>query len=93
MKQLLTILTLILCQVTLAQDALRPRITYISPKRDTLIIPDNELGKHIFGAWSNIPKHEQPVIKFASEKEINIRNTKLYSDRKRKVKMKTNTNT
>jgi len=61
------------------------RITYISHKRDTLILPDNDLGKHIYKAWEYAPKSEKrPIIQFATEKKIKSLNQKLYTSRQKK---------
>ncbi len=67
-------------------QAQNPRISYISSKKDTLILPDNRLGKLICEAWDYGPKTEKkPVIQFASEQKIRSLNQKIYANRQKKT--------
>ena len=77
MKTILLTLALafITCQYSTAQVK---QITYVSLKKDTLILPNNDLGKEIHSTWESIPKKERPVILFDTEARIQRRNKQLY---------------
>ena len=83
MKKLIFILAIISCQVATAQTDFVPRISYISPKRDTLILPNNPIGELIKNLWIDNPKQPIPVILVASEETINKRNKIVYDNRRR----------
>ena len=62
------------------------RVSYVSAKQDTLILPDNSLGKLIHATWKDIPKHNQPVILFADVATIQQRNESvLVANSKKKT--------
>ena len=74
MKQLLLTITLaFLCiQYNQAQTTTE-RISYVSPKQDTLILPDNELGKLIAQTWVKPKKlTPTPVILFTDERNNQV---------------------
>jgi len=50
------------------------RISYISNKKDTLILPNNEVGHQILFSWDLIPKSERPVIVCCVAKTITVLN-------------------
>ena len=83
MKKLIFILAIISCQVAMAQKETVTRISYISPKRDTLILPNNQIGELIKNLWVETPKQPIPVILVASEESINKRNKIVYDNRRR----------
>lgn len=72
---------MVICITTNAQT--NKKVSYISPKKDTLILPKNEIGMYIAEAWDKKPiKEKRPVIIFADEKTIsklNNRNKKAKS--------------
>ena len=63
-------------------------ITYVSPKKDTLILPNNEVGILIKTIWDKEHEKKTPVILFADETTINKKNYFL----KRSLKKQTLTN-
>jgi hypothetical protein len=83
-------LTLICCQEGLAQTITKTknsvnnttgeprifgeRVSYVSLKRDTLILPDDNLGRLIHATWKDVPKSKQPVIIFADAVTIKKKN-------------------
>jgi len=86
MKQLLLTITLaFLCiQYNQAQTTTE-RISYVSPKQDTLILPDNELGKLIAQTWVKPKKlTPTPVILFTDEETIKFKNEVLFANRRLK---------
>lgn len=54
------------------------QISYVSEQKDTLILPNNDVGYFIKDSWDTIPKSERPVIMFASEWTIAVKNRKLF---------------
>lgn len=53
------------------------KISYISPAKDTLILPNDTLGQEIAKAWININPRICPVILFADEALIRMKNEEL----------------
>ena len=64
MKIAMTIAFAAMAAISFSQS--EKRISYISRDRDTLVLPDSELGMRIFSAWSK----DRPAILFAAESEI-----------------------
>jgi len=74
MKSLLTIILFTSLSV-MAQT--NQKVSYISPKKDTLILPKNQVGVLIAEAWDKKPiKEKRPVIIFADENTINKLNNR-----------------
>lgn len=67
MKIPMTIAFALLTAISFSQS--EKRLSYISCDRDTLVLPDNELGMRIFSAWAGA-KEDKPVILFAPESSI-----------------------
>lgn len=86
MKQTLLIIALVFC--IQSNQAQTKSISYVSPKKDTLVLPNDELGKTIGETWGIIPIKEQPVIIFADEEIIYRKNLVLYENRKKKQNTK-----
>lgn len=84
MKKLFTITLLITFQQLAFSQS--DGISYVSHKRDTLILPDNNLGKLISKTWDTHPTAEKkPFIQFATESKIKELNQRLYNTRQRKT--------
>ena len=66
MKIAMTIAFAAMASISFSQS--EKRISYISRDRDTLVLPDSELGMRIFSAWSG--SKDRPAILFAAESEI-----------------------
>ena len=66
------------------------RVSYVSLKRDTLILPNDKLGKLIYSSWNDTPKHKQPVIIFADAVTIKNKNEVLYAFLKKKQTLTNN---
>lgn len=51
------------------------KISYISKNKDTLILPNDNLGKVIASSWLyTSSKEKKPIIVFADEKTIKLKN-------------------
>lgn len=87
MKKLLLIITLGLLCVQYNQ-AQTNKISYVSPKKDTLILPDNDFGKLIASTWVNVPNKAKPVILFTDEDTIKRKNEMLFDNRKKRPSIK-----
>lgn len=74
MKSLLTIILFTSLSV-MAQT--NQKVSYISPKKDTLILPKNQIGVLIAETWDKKPiKEKRPIIIFADENTINRLNNR-----------------
>lgn len=67
MKKIFLIVAIFI--VTFAFNQNPERISYISHKRDTLILPKDTIGFIIYKTWDNI-NHPRPVILFADKTRI-----------------------
>lgn len=75
MKQTLITLSLVCLSLFInAQTTYGSRISYVSEKKDTLILPDNSLGKTIAMTWINVKSEKKPVILYADEATITRKN-------------------
>jgi len=75
MKKLVTLIIMVICITTNAQT--NKKVSYISPKKDTLILPKNQVGVLIAETWDKNPiKEKRPVIIFADENTINRLNNR-----------------
>lgn len=70
MKQLLTLLVLTLSISINAQS--NDKVTYVSAKKDTLIVPNNSLGLMILKVWDGVKN--KPVIITAEQSVIDVKN-------------------
>jgi len=89
MKQILLTLTLafVCIQYNQAQTT-GNKISYVSIHKDTLILPDDELGKLIASTWVDRPLSKKPVIILTDEDTIKRKNEWLtyYVDTRKKGK-------
>ncbi len=74
MKITLFIISLILSTISYTQT----QIAYISPKKDTLMLPNDDLGYLIKDTWDEISPSERPKIIFASPQVITVKNRLLF---------------
>ena len=84
MKKLLVTISLafICLQFTNAQST-KEKISYVSPQKDTLLLPDNDLGKLIASTWVDTPTTPKPIILFSDEDTIKRKNDVLFDVRKK----------
>lgn len=73
MKIILTLIALAFCLGSNAQS--NQKVSYVSPKKDTLILPKDDLGKLIAQTWDNTKK--KPTIIFADQSVIDNKNNRL----------------
>ena len=52
------------------------RISYVSCGRDTIILPNNQVGLKIYLTWFDKPIDERPTILFSNESYIKYLNDK-----------------
>lgn len=81
MKKLFILFAILIATSAMAQEP--SRISYISLKKDTLILPKDTIGTLIFKSWDNITA-KRPIILFADEYTIKQRNEWLNKRTKRK---------
>lgn len=72
MKKLL-LLTSILCVFT-AVSQTEKDVSYVSPNKDTLILPNDDIGYMISDSWKDTVKSQQPKILFATPSAISVMN-------------------
>ena len=63
----------------MAQGA-KKQISYVSPNRDTLMLPDNNEGYLIKSMWADVKKKKRPIIIITSEEVIAQMNAKREED-------------
>lgn len=73
MKITLTLIAMVICITTTAQS--NQKISYVSPKRDTLMLPNDKFGKLIAKTWDN--EEKKPIIVFVDQSVIDKKNAKL----------------
>ena len=73
MKQTLLIILLAICQISMAQTT-EESISYVSPTKDTLMLPNDEIGVIIKDVWTKPTIYKQPVIIITDEKTIKLMN-------------------
>jgi len=78
-KLLLAITAIILSSQVMAQSA-HKRISYVSPSRDTLMLPNNTEGHMVKNMWADVKKRKKPVIIMTSEEVIAQMNAKREDD-------------
>lgn len=78
-KLFLSITLIIIFSQVMAQD-INQKISYVSPNRDTLMLPDNIHGHLIKSTWAEVKKRKRPVIIIASEEDIAQMNAKREDD-------------
>jgi hypothetical protein len=80
MKNLfLAITAIIISSQVMAQDA-NKKISYVSPNRDTLMLPNNTSGHMVKSMWNDVKKRKRPVIIMTSEEVIAQMNSKRRDD-------------
>jgi hypothetical protein len=80
MKNLfLAITAIILSGQVMAQDV-NKQISYVSPNRDTLMLPNNTSGHMVKSMWNDVKKKKRPVIIMTSEEVIAQMNAKREDD-------------
>jgi hypothetical protein len=78
-KLFLAITAIILFSQVMAQSA-HKRISYVSPSRDTLMLPNNTEGHMVKNMWADVKKRKKPVIIMTSEEVIAQMNAKREDD-------------
>lgn len=73
MKQILTLILFISYQLSIAQTT-EENIGYVSPAKDTLMLPNGEIGLIIKDVWTKPTIYKQPVIIIVDEKTIKLMN-------------------
>jgi hypothetical protein len=80
MKNLfLAITAIIFSSQVMAQDV-NKKISYVSPGRDTLMLPNNTSGHMVKSMWNDVKKKKRPVIIMTSEEVIAQMNAKREDD-------------
>jgi hypothetical protein len=75
MKKLFTLIAMVICITATAQ--IDQKVSYVSFKKDTLILPNDKVGKLIAQTWDNQKK--KPIIIFADQSIIDKKNAKLQT--------------
>jgi hypothetical protein len=57
-------------------------ISYVSANKDTLILPNDDIGHMISDSWKDTLRSEQPKILFASQSAIAVMNSKRREEYK-----------
>jgi len=70
MKIKLILMMVLISSICLSQK----RISYVSCDKDTVLLPNNELGMRLYTSWFDIKETERPVILLATEKYIDEKN-------------------
>lgn len=78
-KLFLAITAIILFSQVMAQDV-NKKISYVSPGRDTLMLPNNTSGRMVKSMWNDVKKRKRPVIIMTSEEVIAQMNAKREDD-------------
>jgi hypothetical protein len=73
MKTILTLIVLTICLGATAQS--NQKVSYVSPKKDTLMLPKDNFGKLIAQTWDGVKK--KPIIIFADQSVIDNKNARL----------------
>jgi hypothetical protein len=73
MKKLLTLILMAICIASTAQSD--EKLSYVSPKKDTLMLLNDSFGKLIAKAWDGEKK--KPIIVFADQSVIDNKNARL----------------
>lgn len=80
MRNLILIAFLLSTTISFSQSA--KRVSYISCDKDTLLLPNSELGHRILSAWANVEESQRPVMLLVPESLIERMNRMKYSGRK-----------
>ena len=73
MKKLFTLIAMVICITATAQS--NQKVSYVSPKKDTLMLPKDNFGKLIAQTWDGVKK--KPIIIFADQSVIDKKNARL----------------
>jgi hypothetical protein len=89
MKKIIITLSLaILCIQMNAQSTYPNTIAYVSPKKDTLMLPNDDFGKLVASTWIDTPIKSRPVILLVTEDTIKRKNEELYLKKEKKPSIK-----
>ncbi len=81
MKKTILILSLLSAQFLKAQN-IKESVSYISPLKDTLMLPNNDLGQIIRDVWISKPINNTPIIILVSESKIaRMKEINYYSNK------------
>ena len=84
-KIVLIISSCMLSYAAFSQTYALTGISYISISKDTLFLPDNELGRLVNGLWINYVG-KKPVILITSEEVIRLKHSKGCDHRPTQIK-------
>jgi len=70
MRIKLILMMIMLSSICLSQK----KVSYVSCEKDTILLPNNELGMKIYLAWFNLPANERPFIALAPISLIDEKN-------------------
>ena len=73
MKNLFSLIAMVICITATAQS--NQKVSYVSPKKDTLMLPNDKFGKLIAKTWDN--EEKKPIIVFVDQSVIDKKNAKL----------------
>ena len=77
MKNIILAIFILVTTISFSQSE---RVSYVSCEKDTLLLPNNELGMRIFITWFEVNASERPVILLASEDLIDDMNRSKYTN-------------
>ena len=82
MKKSILTLTLI-CLSLFINAQSDAKVSYVSKQKDTLMLPNNDLGRLIASTWKDTPsKEKKPTIVFADESVIKRKNDLSLDNRR-----------
>lgn len=88
-KTLLTfLLAFFVCLFNTNAQTPNETIAYVSPQKDTLLLPNDNLGKLIASTWLSTPITQSPIILFSDEDIIKHKNEMLFNTRNKKKLIK-----
>ena len=70
MKIKLILMMIMLSSICLSQK----KLSYVSCDKDTVLLPNNELGMKIYLVWLDVPANERPFLALTSESYIDEKN-------------------
>ena len=83
MKKSIITLTLVCLSLFINAQSNNTHVSYISTNKDTLMLPNTDLGKLIASTWKDTPsKEKKPIIVFADEQTIKTKNEYAVDRRK-----------
>ena len=89
MKKIIITLSLAIITIQMnAQSTYPNTIAYVSPKKDTLMLPNDDFGKLVASTWIDTPIKSRPIILLVTEDTIKRKNEELYLKREKKPSTK-----